>query len=97
MDVITRPDTEGRHEALRIGGKNVETDARLKMRFSPLWRSRPARLSGSDGRRPVVTGPITEWQFPGDRKRKQTFDRLGSNGILRPVAVVRGRAPHDAS
>jgi hypothetical protein len=55
MDVITRPDTEGRHEALRIGGKNVETDARLKVRFSPLWRSRPARLSGSDGRRPVVT------------------------------------------
>jgi hypothetical protein len=55
MDVITRPDTEGRHEALRIGGKNVETDARLKVRFSPLWRNRPARLSGSDGRRPVVT------------------------------------------
>ncbi len=57
MDVITRPDTGGRHEALRIGGKNVETDARLKVRFSPRWRSRPARLSGSDGRRPVVTGP----------------------------------------
>ena len=60
MDVITRPDTEGRHEALHIGGKNVETDARLKVRFSPLWRSRPARLSGSDGRRPVVTGPQNE-------------------------------------
>jgi len=41
MDVITRPDSEGRHEALRIGGKNVETGARLKVRFSPLWRSRP--------------------------------------------------------
>ena len=76
MDVITRPDTEGRHEALRIGGKNVETDARLKVRFSPLWRSSPARLSGSDGRRPVVTGPKAEWPLWAERLRKLTlFDR----------------------
>jgi hypothetical protein len=72
MDVITRPDTEGRHEALRIGGKNVETDARLKMRFSPLWRSRPARLSGSDGRRPVVTGPNAAGQLSAVKYWKRT-------------------------
>ena len=70
MDVITRPDTEGRHEALRIGGKNVETDARLKVRFSPLWRSRPARLSGSDGRRPVVTGAGSRLSALGHAKRQ---------------------------
>jgi hypothetical protein len=54
MDVITRPDTEGRHEALRIGGKNVETDAPQGAFLSALDEP-PARLSGSDGRRPVVT------------------------------------------
>jgi hypothetical protein len=70
MDVITRPDTEGRHEALRIGGKNVETDARLKVRFSPLWTSRPARLSGSDGRRPVVTWAGSRLSALGHAKRQ---------------------------
>ncbi len=41
MDVITRPDTEGRHEAPRIGGENVETDARLKVRFSRFGGAAP--------------------------------------------------------
>jgi hypothetical protein len=45
MDVITRPDTEGRHEALRIGGKNVETDARLKVSLRAPFTASRARSS----------------------------------------------------